>query len=417
MPGNNRGRIVVVDDEAQVRTVLQLTLEKDGYRVHPFDDGSAALSFLAEQGADLVLTDILMPGIDGMELLDKVLALDEEIPVILISAFADIDTTVSAVKKGAFDFIFKPFDPEYLRKAVEKGVTFHRLRLAERDYRADLERAVEERTRELQKAHDLLRQSEKMTLLGQIAAGVAHEINTPLGFISSNLESLSKFTERLLMFFMVQSESLDKYCPADELSRIQAIRTRSHICRIVEELPEIVKDSLEGAERIKEIVKNLKSFSRADEDQFVTANINDSLLKALNIVKNELKYVATVVTELGELSPGRCLPNQLTQVFMNLLVNAAQALENRGEIRVRSWQSGGNFRVSVSDTGCGMPQEVLKHIFEPFFTTKEVGKGTGLGLAISYDIVRKHGGEIGVESAPGKGTTFTVTLPVRDTGV
>lgn len=407
------GRVVIVDDDREVRLSLQEILAESGYKAHTFDNGDDALSYLADQGADLVLTDIRMPGMNGMELLDSILAVKADIPVILMTAFADIDMTVTAIKIGAFDFIFKPYDVGYMLKAVEKGVTFRRLRLAELQHHEDLERAVEERTCELQKAHSLLLQNEKMALVGQIAAGVAHEINNPLGFISCNLESLRKFSERVLVFLMVQSESIAKYCPAEELARMDELRTKSHINRIVDEIPEMVTESLEGVGRIKEIVCNLKGFARIDDKEFIAASINDIINKALTIVRNELKYVASMVTDFGDISPLKCLPNQLAQVFMNLLVNAAQAIEGHGEIRIRTWQEEGNVFVSISDSGCGIPDEVKEHIFEPFFTTKEVGKGTGLGLPICYDIIHKHSGEIQVSSIVGTGTTFTIRLPIN----
>lgn len=408
----NLGTVLIVDDDSSVRRILRMIIEKSGYEVHPFENGRDALSFLVDRGADLVLTDIRMPGMNGMELLDEVLALHSDTPVILISGYADMELTIAAVKHGAFDFIIKPYDHAYLLKALEKGVTYGRLRKAERTYRYDLERAVEERSRELNRAHELLRQSEKMALVGQIAAGVAHEINNPLGYVSSNLESLSKFTERLLMFLVTQSEALECHCPAEELARIEELRIKGHIGRIATELPLIVQESQEGIERIKEIVRNLKSFSRVDGDAFVSTSVNETMHRALNMVRNEIKYVATIVTDFGEIPHTRCLPNQLTQVFMNLLVNAAQSIEGHGEILVRTWLEGDGIFVAVRDTGCGMPEEVKSRIFEPFFTTKEIGKGTGLGLAISYDIVHKHAGEIAVESTVGQGTTFTIRLPV-----
>jgi len=422
MTDENLGRVVLVDDDCDVRLSLQRIIAESGYETYAFDNGDDALSYLVDQGADLVLTDIRMPGMSGMELLDNVLALKADIPVILMTAYADISVTVAAIKIGAFDFILKPYDVGYMLKAVEKGVTFRRLRIAAAQHQESLERAVEERTRELQKAHALLLQSEKMALVGQIAAGVAHEINNPLGFISCNLESLRKFSERLLVFLVAQSESIAKYCPSEELTRIDELRTKAHINRIVDEIPEMVTESLEGVGRIKEIVSNLKGFARIDDKEFIAASINDIINKALNIVRNELKYVATMVTDFGDISPLKCLPNQLAQVFMNLLVNAAQAIEGHGEIRIRTWQEEGSVFASISDTGCGISDDVRDRIFEPFFTTKDVGKGTGLGLPICYDIIHKHTGEILVSSIVGKGTTFTIRLPVesvqkeKDTG-
>ena len=407
-----KGVVVIVDDNCEVRLSLQGIIEKSGYVTHIFDNGCDALSFLGDHDADLVLTDIRMPGMGGMELLDNILALKADIPVILMTAFADIDVTVTAINIGAFDFIVKPYDTAYLLKAVEKGVTYRRLQIAERNYRNDLERAVEERSRELKKAHELLLQNEKMALVGQIAAGIAHEINNPLGFISSNLESFRKFSERLLVFLSVQTDSIAGFCPAEERARIEELRTKAHINQIADEIPAIVNDSQEGVDRINEIIRNLKGFARVDDNEFVSTNVNETINKALNIVRNELKYVATMVTDFGDIPPIKCLPNQLAQVFMNLLVNAAHAIEGHGEIRIRTWREGDNIYASVSDTGCGIPDEARGRIFEPFFTTKEVGKGTGLGLPICYDIIHKHSGEITVESTVGKGTTFTVRMPV-----
>ncbi|MDD2734234.1 MAG: response regulator [Desulfuromonadaceae bacterium] len=414
----NRGRVVIVDDDCEVGLSLQGIIEISGYEAHTFDNGCDALSFLGDHEVDLVLTDIRMPGMDGIELLDSVLALNADIPVILMTAFADIDLTISAIKIGAFDFIIKPYDPVCLLKTLEKGVAFRRRYMAERNYRQDLEREVEERTRELKKAHEIVLQNEKMALVGQIAAGVVHEINNPVGFISSNLETFGRYAERLLVFFGVLTESLGRYCPTEELERIEEMRRKAHIDKIADDLPAILEESQEGVERITEIVRNLKGFSRVDDGVFVSADINDVISKALNIVKNEIKYVATVITDYGEIPPAQCLPNQLTQVFMNILINASHAIKGHGEITVRSWYENEKIYVTISDTGCGIPEDVKKNIFVPFFTTKESGKGTGLGLSISYDIIHKHSGEISVESAVGKGTTFNIMLPEhREQGV
>jgi signal transduction histidine kinase len=412
MTEKNLGRVVIVDDDCEVSLSLQKIIEISGYEAFTFDNACDALSFLGDHDVDLVLTDIRMPGMDGIDLMNNVLALKPDIPVILMTAFVDIDLTVTAIKIGAFDFIIKPYDPAYMLRIVEKGVTYRRLRNAERNYRDDLERTVKERTCELQKAHEIVLQNEKMALVGQIAAGVAHEINNPVGFISSNLETFGRYAERLLAFFGVLTESLGRYCPPEELERIGEMRRKAHIDKIADDIPAILEESQEGVSRITEIVRNLKGFSRVDDGVFVSADINNVIIKALNIVKNELKYVSTVVTDYGEIPPIQCLPNQLTQVFMNILINASHAINGHGEISVRSWCENEKIFVTISDTGCGIPEDVKKNIFVPFFTTKESGKGTGLGLSISYDIIHKHSGEITVESTVGKGTTFTVMLPV-----
>jgi len=169
---------------------------------------------------------------------------------------------------------------------------------------------------------------------------------------------------------------------------------------------------LDGTDRVSTIVRGLKSFSRVDGATQQATDINECLEATLNIVWNELKYKAVVTKDYGSISRTLCNPQQLNQVFMNLLVNAAQAIEKQGEIRIRSREENGWIFISIADTGCGVPPQHLSRIFEPFFTTKDVGKGTGLGLSISYDIIKKHGGDISVESEPGRGTTFNVKIPV-----
>ncbi|MBI1921305.1 MAG: PAS domain-containing protein [Geobacter sp.] len=258
--------------------------------------------------------------------------------------------------------------------------------------------------------HNQLVQQEKMASIGQLAAGVAHEINNPIGFVNSNLGTLSKYVGRLAEFMDFQEQVVAE-CPAS-LERISAKRAELKIDRILNDAGELIRESLEGTDRVRRIVQDLKSFSHAEEEESKPADINDCLDSTVNIVWNELKYKVTLVKEYGELPLVTCWPQQLKQVFMNLLMNAAQSIERQGEIRIRTWQEGGSVLVSVSDTGCGMPAEQLERIFEPFFTTKEIGKGTGLGLSISYDIVKKHGGDIFVTSEVGKGTTFTIRLPV-----
>jgi two-component system NtrC family sensor kinase len=272
---------------------------------------------------------------------------------------------------------------------------------------------------ELEKAHADLKmtqakivQQEKMASIGQLAAGVAHEINNPMGFISSNLGTLSKYLERMDEFIRTQSAAVEKLQDKGIVEEILGTRKSLKLDYILEDGRDLIKESLDGAERVRTIVKNMKSFSRVDEAECKPADINECILSTINIVWNELKYRASLIKELGDIPLTKCYPQQINQVIMNLLVNAAHAIENQGEITVRTWHDNESIFASVSDTGCGMVPEVVNRIFEPFFTTKEVGKGTGLGLSITYDIIKAHKGEINVESEPGKGTTFTIRLPV-----
>jgi len=273
---------------------------------------------------------------------------------------------------------------------------------------------------ELEKASVQLLQSEKMASIGQLAAGVAHEINNPMGYINSNLNLLKSYREDLTRMFQAYRDlelDLDGNCPTPELKRrletIQQLDGEIRLDEILTDLSEMISESIEGAERVTFIIKNLKEFSHPESGTPQRINLHEALDSTLNIVWNELKYKAEVFKEYSDLPTINCYPQELKQVFMNLLVNASQAIPERGEIRIRTYLEGEWVKVSISDTGVGIPAEQVQKIFDPFFTTKEVGKGTGLGLSISYSIVAKHGGKISVESEPGKGTTFTVKIPLE----
>ena len=289
-----------------------------------------------------------------------------------------------------------------------------------------LEQRVADRTRELESAYSDLKsaqshmlQQEKMASIGQLAAGVAHEINNPVGFVMSNLNSLRKYAEKLLAFIRSQGEALTAItdlAPERQqalLESLAADRKALKIDYIVTDALNLIDESLEGTNRVKNIVQNLKNFSRIDETENKPTNLNKAIESTLQIVWNELKYKATVIRAYGEIPTTLCNLGELNQVFTNLLVNAGQAIREAGEITIRTWSEGDNIYLAFSDTGCGIPPEISQRIFEPFFTTKEVGKGTGLGLSITYDIIKKHQGDIEVTSEVGKGTTFTVRIPVK----
>lgn len=255
-------------------------------------------------------------------------------------------------------------------------------------------------------------QQEKMASVGQLAAGVAHEINNPMGFISSNLSSLAKYINKLRTFEANVVDLAGASGNTDLVDEIARTKKSMKIDFVLEDMESLLAESQDGAERVRRIVQDLKSFSHVDEAELKPVSITDNLDSTLNMVRNEIKYVADVVKQYGDLPMVTCRPQQLNQVFMNLLVNAAHAIEGHGTITVRTWQDGEMVCISITDSGKGIAPEHLNRIFEPFFTTKDVGKGTGLGLSICYDIIHKHGGEILVESVVGTGSTFTVRLPV-----
>ena len=262
----------------------------------------------------------------------------------------------------------------------------------------------------LKQTQSQMLQHEKMASIGVLAAGVAHEINNPTGYIISNLGTLNKYFDRLTDFIAAQASLLAATGQDETLAELRRSIKLEHV---MTDGRDLIRESLDGAQRIKEIVQNLKNFSRLQEAGDQLANINECLENTIKIVWNELKYKLTLEKAFGDLPPTMCRAQELNQVFMNLLVNAAQAVENQGHVTVKTWEEGDWINVTIQDTGRGIAAEDLTKIFDPFFTTKEIGKGTGLGLSISYDIIKKHQGTISVTSELGKGATFHVRLPVK----
>lgn len=258
----------------------------------------------------------------------------------------------------------------------------------------------------LEKANAQLMQSEKLAAIGQLAAGVAHEINNPIGYVFSNLQTLAGYVHDLLRII----DAVDGAASLDELRQLKRSLEYDYIRNDVEAL---IGESEDGIERVKKIIAALKDFSHFEEDEFRLADLHRGLDTTLNVVNNELKYKAEVIKEYGQLPAVECMPSQINQVMMNLLVNAAHAIEQFGRITLRSGHENDWVWLEVEDTGQGIAPHLLNRIYEPFFTTKPVGKGTGLGLSLSYNIVRKHSGRIEVFSPPGQGTRFRVWLPTR----
>jgi signal transduction histidine kinase len=263
---------------------------------------------------------------------------------------------------------------------------------------------------QLAQAQGQLLQSEKMAAVGQLAAGVAHEINNPIGFVNSNLGTLKGYVEQLLGLIDTY-ERCTGAASAAESAMLKVARESTDLAFLRDDLVALLAESRDGLDRVKKIVQELRDFSRIDTTECETADLNAGLESTLNVARNELKYKAEVIKNYGKPPPVRCHLGQINQVILNLLVNAAQAIEGRGTITITSGAEGAWAWVRIADTGKGMEPEVLKRIFEPFFTTKPVGKGTGLGLSLAYDIVKKHGGRIDVSSEPGRGTCFQVWLP------
>ncbi|MFH0725825.1 MAG: ATP-binding protein [Pseudomonadota bacterium] len=270
---------------------------------------------------------------------------------------------------------------------------------------------------DLKSMQEHLLQSEKMATVGQLAAGVAHEINNPAGFVMSNLEMLRWYADDLKKMLEKYGD-MEAYLkdagdaqPRRLFGEIEQLRRERDIDTLLADLPDLIGESLEGMQRIKRIVMDLRSFAHFDEGVWEEADIHEIIQSALNIACNEITNKADVIKAYADVPRIRCYPQQLSRLFLNLFINAVQAISERGTITIRTFVSGETVVVEVVDTGCGLEESVRKRVFEPFFTTKPVGKGTGLGLSLAYNIVRKHHGEISVTSRPGEGSVFTIRLP------
>ncbi|WP_374594177.1 ATP-binding protein [Aquabacterium sp.] len=272
--------------------------------------------------------------------------------------------------------------------------------------------------KKLEEAHNQLLQSEKMASIGQLAAGVAHEINNPIGFVNSNLGTLRRYVSDLLRALDAHAGEAVQL-PAATRQRLQALGADLELDYLREDIVTLLDESTDGIRRVRQIVQDLKDFSHVDEAQWTWSDLRQGLDSTLNIVNNEIKYVAEVVRDYDPIPEIECLPSQLNQVFLNMFVNASHAIaamknQRKGVITVRTRQiEPDRVLVEISDNGCGMEPQLLTRIFDPFFTTKPVGVGTGLGLSLAYGIVHKHGGRIEVHSEVGVGSRFSIHLPVQ----
>ncbi|MCW8827023.1 MAG: ATP-binding protein [Gammaproteobacteria bacterium] len=296
---------------------------------------------------------------------------------------------------------------EEQKKQIKKE---HSERLAiEQKAAAELRHEKEEQValnRQLKEAQEQLLQSEKMASIGQLAAGVAHEINNPVGYINSNITTLEGYIGNLIQL-------IDAYENKASTEEIDKVKDEIELDYLKEDLESLLKESQQGIVRVKQIVQDLKDFSHVDESEWQWADIHRGIDSTLNVVNNEIKYKAEVIKEYGELPQVECMISQINQVILNILVNAAHAIEEHGSIIIRTGTENESVWIEIEDSGAGMSEETLGKIFDPFYTTKPVGSGTGLGLSLSYGIIQKHNGRIDAKSELGKGTTFRIWLPIE----
>lgn len=407
-------KILIVDDEDIVRH-FHLQCLAPQYQCFEADSAEKALEILKTERISLVITDWVMTGMSGTALLRRIVSDFPDTHVVMVTGVDHPERALDAMRSGAFDYILKPSKPDNLEFTVERALKHRRLQIAARQYKIDLELQNIELVKQKAKFEKLQAQiihTEKMASIGHLTAGIAHELNNPLGYISGNLQLLGHY-------FRDIRRLLDGYeavqLSAEELSMIWKIKSEIDYAGMMKNVISVIEDCETGTRKVSEIVENLRVFSKLDQPDFTETDINRdiaSVVKLLGLFFYKGNIELTL--DYGDLPPIDAYAGHLNQVWMNLLLNAVQAIDkNGGEISIATAVSEGFVTVAISDTGEGISSENLNRIFEPFFTTKAIGHGTGLGLSIVHSIIEEHCGSINVESDTAQGTVITVRLPVK----
>ncbi len=428
---------ILLPDESGRELVFTVALGEKGEEAREFKikPGQGIAGWVLQHGEPLLIKDVKADGRFYRDLDDKTGFETRSmiaVPLLIKDKSLGVIEVINKVNGGQFE---KGDEDTLVTMAGQIAVAVDNAKMTEdlkrskeqiEGYSKNLEEMVYKRTGELEKINMELKatqaqllQTEKLSSLGELAAGIAHEINNPIGFINSNLRTMGEYREDI-MRLIEKYEALANNIRGSNHDLLTSLvddlaNTKREIRFdfIMSDLSKLIQESRDGAYRVYKIVRDLRGFARADDAERKFVDIHASLDSTLNIVWNELKYKADVIKDYGDIPEVECLPTQLNQVFMNILVNAAHSIKNRGKITIKTYSEGERVFVEISDTGSGIPEGNLTKIFDPFFTTKEPGKGTGLGLSIVYGIIKKHNGEIKVKSKVGEGTTFIIELPIN----
>ena len=414
--------ILIVDDNPTNLSVLSETLSVAGYRFRVAMDGESALALVERNSPELILLDVEMPGIDGFETCRQLKAnpITQSIPIIFTTALVDTESKTKGFSLGAVDYIPKPFDRAEVLARLQVHLQLKRLT-------ESLEEQVSDRTAALQKAQVQLVQQEKLSGLGEMVAGIGHELNNPINFIVNNLQPLRDHIAEVTEIINLYQQEYP--IPSPELE--EAIEDLE-VEFVLEDIAKIVDSFALGAERIKNISNSLRTFSRSDSETKVWADLHECLDSTLTILQHRLKgnddrLQIKIIKSYDLLPSVLCYPGQMNQVFMNIIANAIDALDEatiQGKLGDRvpkikittQISSDKQIVLQIADNGTGIPESIKQRLFEAMFTTKPVGKGTGLGLAIAEQIVvEKHNGTLTVDSQFGQGTIFTIKIPIIET--
>ncbi|OOM75976.1 sensor protein ZraS [Clostridium puniceum] len=430
-------KILVVDDDRFNLTVANNFIKETSieYQVTSCNNPLEVKKLMDENNFDIILLDIVMPGMDGIDVLKQLRSNPEydNVQILMLTSLTDSNSFKKCFEYGADDYINKPIkDVEFFARfkaavktrnnALMLKEMFERIKKQNKD--------LKELNKTLNDTQFHMIQKEKLAAIGELAAGVAHEINNPLGYIGSNLEVLSNFVLRIQRMITEYKELVQRVISNNNIMKINGINeiitnlkeleTKLKVNFVLKELEEIISDSRDGVNRVSKIVKSLQNFAKTGfEDEMILNDLNIIIDEAILLLNNDLKNVARIEKKYGVIPNILCNRSQMGQVMLSLITNSLQAIrsQNRldGEIIIETFKEKDMVCCSISDDGPGIEESVINKIFDPFFTTKEIGSATGIGLSISYDIiVKKYNGEFNVESIPGKKTVFTFKFPIRN---